>query len=66
MNDSFGDFPAQKSGRPSGSPSKNEEAVMINQHYNYILGQILCPDFKAMVNWHNLSKEHVAIEQKTL
>ena len=39
---------------------------MINEHYNYILSQILCPDFKAMINWNNLSKEHVKIEEKTL
>ena len=48
------------------SISRNEETSMINEHYNYILSQIICPDFKAMVNWHNLSKEHVKIEESSL
>ena len=57
-------FPAGKLNETSAG--KHEESNMINEHYNYILSQIICPDFKAMVNWHNLSEEHVKIEEKQL
>ena len=45
---------------------KNEEAAMIKEHYIYVLSQILCPDFKTMINWNNLSEEHVEINDETL
>lgn len=48
------------------SAGKEEETLMINEHYNYILSQIICPDFKAMLNWKNLSHKHVQIEEKIL
>ena len=39
---------------------------MMKDHYHYVLSQILCPDFKAMINWNNLSHQHVDIEEETL
>ena len=39
---------------------------MVREHYNYILSQILSPDFKTMINWNNLSEKHVKIEEKDL
>ena len=39
---------------------------MIKEHQNYVLSQLLCPDFKAMINWPNLSHQHVEIKEETL
>lgn len=39
---------------------------MIREHYNYVLSQILCPDFKTTINWHNLSHKHLEIEDSIL
>ena len=41
---------------------QSDELVIVKEHMNFILGLLLAPDFKLIVNWQSLRSEDVCIE----
>ena len=39
---------------------------IVKEHMNFIVGLLISPDFKQVINWANLRRETLAIEEQAM
>ena len=50
----------------SDSLCHSDELQIVKEHMNFIVGLLIAPDFKNIVNWLSLSSEDVSIQDDCL
>ena len=40
--------------------------MIVKEHMNFIIGLLLAPDFKSIVNWQSLRRDDVCVEDSVM
>ena len=56
----------QQSTSDSYSLCNSDQMNIVKEHMNFIVGLLISPDFKQVINWANLRRETLAIEEQAM
>ena len=56
----------QASDSSQQSLCQSDELVIVREHMNFIIGLLLAPDFKQIVNWSSLRSTDLALDESAM